>query len=229
VEVQWVTPALPETWEGLSKLHQKASRLLGASGQEEEEEKEEVLTLGPVLADQEEPRIGLPRVAREAATSGGYHLRWSLLAKSSPKGEPPEAIRQVDHLLQGRQGLVETMTRALAAGGLPVAEYEIQFTLKQAQWDCRLLPRPVGEEMVDSPLLSICRSAAVEHIGYRLKDGVHGIDEFDITYLHEEQAYVALVLARGILKFSPENWLPFAEDIQELVISRFFVRREESP
>jgi hypothetical protein len=227
VTAQWTTPDLSALWEEALRLYQESANLREGEDAASQQE-DEAVVLGPVLGEPQDGRIGLLRIERRKHPEG-LRLHWILQILPRPSGEPPEEVQKLHAHFKGRYGLVEIMLQSTATGGPPVAQHHIRFGLQADQWDCKVLPRAVRESPADSPVLEICREAAIEHVGYRLQDGISGIEEVSITYLHEKETYQVTTLARAVLKLERQNWLPFADDIQALIMGRFFASKGQNP
>ncbi len=236
-EVVWYTPASSDLWEELSRLNREApgftSNTNGA-GQRDTgpASSPEQLALGPLLGDGSDRRVALMRVERQREEKPPRErFRWTLNLVTSPIREPPEAVRRLNAHFGGRQGAVDFVARAIALGGLPAALHGLRFQLSEAQWGCRLeFPRRVTAGTTEAAVLDgFCREAYVENVGYRLVGGANGIEEIVFTYLHETATYHVLANARASLKMTTGNWLPFADEVQELIVGTFFARREGTP
>ena len=74
------------------------------------------------------------------------------------------------------------------------------------------------------------RGARLEQIGYRFEGGgAGGIEEVVLIYEHLYGRYRANISATGLLKLNSPTWLPFADDIAELVSHTFFAPKEMKP
>jgi hypothetical protein len=74
--------------------------------------------------------------------------------------------------------------------------------------------------------VALGRSARLEQVGYRFEGGAGGLEEVALLYHHLKDRYAALVSATGPLKLGASTWLPFADDIVDLVQNAFFSSRE---
>ncbi len=211
-------------WGELSHLHREVGRRLGTH--EKVLQDPSKIFVGPVLAEDEDPRVAYVRVSRGASALTAP-LQWSLRVLADPRSPSSEVLRSIDSFLQGRRGLNSLLTRLLGVDAVPIGTYKLWFTLGASQWHCRLLPRPVRQQPVDALLLEVCQDASIEHLGYRLTNGANGLEELVLTYLHEEESFRVDAAARGMLRLTPEVWLPFANELTDLIVSRFFMRREE--
>jgi len=64
--------------------------------------------------------------------------------------------------------------------------------------------------------------AQCEQIGYRFESGASGLEEVAIVYLHEEERFSLIVVARGALEIGDVRWLPYCDIVASLLVSRYF-------
>jgi hypothetical protein len=224
VEVGWTTPVSAASWDALCRLHRQQVEILMPS-KSWEVSKRRTVSLGPVLPDQDEPRIARLIVKRAFESEGHEVLQWTLEVGPSPQGEPPELLQKLHESLGGRPGLIDLMRSALGDGDLTVARYEIKFLLDAEQWNCRIVPRPLSREF-EAPVLELSPEAKIEHMGYRLPEGANGIYELVFTYFHEQPLHMVVARARGTLKLDQGSWLPFADEVKNLIVAKLFSRKE---
>ena len=63
-------------------------------------------------------------------------------------------------------------------------------------------------------------------IGYRFVEGVGGLEEVELVYMHEEDEYTVEIRARSPFQVVPPALVPWAiEELANLVLARFFLAR----
>ena len=186
--------------------------------------------LGPAVPDSEEPRLA--QVAVRAYSEGGGEpalLQWSLVVRGAPSGAPPEDIVERDKTLGGRRGLMQLLADSFSRPTPQVGFFRIKLRLDASRYSCPLLPMELRPGGPHDPALALASKATMEQVGYRFEDGVSGIREVTIIYLHEENVLSVTILAKGHLKLCSTTWLPYADEIAELVSSAFFQVKEDVP
>ncbi len=185
-----------------------------------EENERKTVSLGPVLPEQDELRIARLVVERTVESEGHEVLDWTLKVGPSPEGEPPDVFKRLHEKMGGRAGLIKLIESALG-GDMMVARYEVRFLLDGEQWNCRIVPRPLSGEF-DAPVLELSPEARIEHVGYRLPEGANGIHELVFTYFHEQPLHMVVARARGTLKLAQGTWLPFGDEVRNLIVAKLF-------
>jgi len=148
-------------------------------------------------------------------------FRWNLQVTPRPEEEPPEEVLRRSDSVGGIRGIAIFVNDVI--GKLPVvaAEYELTVIAKSNGGPLSdFLPRPVsGEEW---PGAKIGKSAVLEEIGYRYKDGVMGITEISAYYLNDDEGYMINISANAVLRIGENFQLPVADDIITFVKGQFF-------
>lgn len=216
VRLAWSTPLT----EALSaELDTLRTRLLSIN----KELAEEALVL-PVLPDHDDPRLAVVMVRPDDT-----ECNWSLFLATAPaEGEDaPE---------QDQNGLVPLSEAASVAGGRaalsalitkhwtkpPTVGHNIHFHLPGDTWICRTLPSKVRPNSEDGPVLTIGTDVTVDEIGYRFTNGANGVSRVSIAFREDPHVYHVDVLARGLLRLGDSRWLPFADEVRELIVSSLF-------
>ena len=70
----------------------------------------------------------------------------------------------------------------------------------------------------------IGRTAKLEEIGYRFTDGVFGIEELSVIYMHDFHRWSVSVQVLGPMKVDDMLELPLAKEVTDLVTARIFDR-----
>lgn len=214
VTVTWKTPYSDEVWE----------RLEGVTTLVEEE----FFSLGPTFPKEEdlERRSAVVGVHRHEDSD---ELHWVLSVQAAPSDEPPAHIKARDEKLGGRGGLASLLAQAFPSSAPAVGAFRVRLSLPEAEFSCPLLPAVVDAGGAHEAVLQLGRGARLEQIGYRFEGGgAGGIEEVVLIYEHLRGRYRANISATGSLKLSSPTWLPFADDVAELVQSTFFGANKET-
>lgn len=220
----WTTPYSDATWSTIDQLRSKAS--IDA----EKGELPDWVALGPTLPDDTEARIARLVVHRHREDgkpdAHAPELHWTLTVRRAPRSEPPEILREHNEKLGGRPGLMAL----LGAAAPQVGSFRVRLRVERPAWQCKVLPVHVerGSELAVAMNLG-GRGVWLEQVGYRFESVPSGLAELAIVYLHEEQAFTADIMATGTLKLTSLTWLPYADEISELVLSTFFAAVEGMP
>lgn len=220
VEVTWSSPFVgAEEWNRLVALAGRSRK--DPSGCED-------ILLGYALAWGAETRMAtlrLERCAHKTDTLPDPHHHWSLRIQKQPRVSPPEHVVKGVERLGGREGLIRIVTNALSDVPMPIAGHVIEFWVPKAEYACRVLPRE--PQPCDGAVQELGRTLHVEQVGYRLVGGVHGIEEIELTYDHQDDGVRVKAQARAPLEVaSAERWVPFANQVAELLLAKVFQRSE---
>lgn len=208
VTATWETPLSGDFWKKLENYKADTSETRG------------VFTLGPILPDDDDARIATAIVHRH---EGEGELHWALAVRPAPPSEPPESVKRHDRLIGGRRGLCSLLMEAFAPGVPAVARFDVRLFFSDVRFRCALIPTVVEQGGGHDAALLLGRDARLEQVGYRFESGgVGGIQEVALMYLHVDGQYRAVTSAVGPLKLGYRTWLPFADDISELVQNAFF-------
>ena len=213
--VNWKTPYSDEVWE----------KLEGVTTLDEEE----FFSLGPTFPKEEEleRRSAVVGVHRHEDTN---ELHWVLSVQAAPSDEPPAHIKERDEKLGGRGGLASLLAQALPSSAPAVGAFHVRLFFPEAEFTCPMIPAVVAAGGSHEAVLQLGRGARLEQIGYRFEGGgAGGIEEVVLIYEHLYGRYRANISATGLLKLNSPTWLPFADDIAELVSHTFFAPKEMKP
>lgn len=211
ITATWKTPFSRAIWDRLGILKRGTS----SDGA--------FLAVGPVLPDEEEPRI-----AKVVAHShDDQELHWALTVEQAPLDAPPEAIAEHSRALGGRQGLAALLAEALPVGVPAIALFRARVVLPEERFACALVPTVARKEQGHEAALRLGRQARLEQVGYRFEGGgAGGLEEIAIVYLHQQHSYAVTLAATGPLKLGAPTWLPFVDDVVDLAVSAFFSPKE---
>ena len=218
----WQVPYSDELWE---KLLQVKADVQFKSSQHAESD---FLMLGPTLPEAGESRIAQVFVHRHLEPDGGdphaSRLHFNLTVRPAPAGDPPEDVKADSIRIGGRDGLCRHLLHC-ASGTSPLAgNFRIDLKVEQDHHRCRVIPITLeGTTGLHEPAVDLGRCAMLEQVGYRFENGVNGLEEVAIVYVHVARVFRVTAHARGMLKLSAPTWLPYADEIAELVASGFFV------
>lgn len=215
VTVSWKTPYSDEVWE----------KLEGIATLDEEK----FFSLGPTLPKEAEleRRSAVVGVHRH---EGKNELHWVLNVQAVPSDEPPPHIRERDEKLGGRSGLASLLAQALPTSAPAVGAFQVRLFFPEAEFTCPMIPAGIEAGSAHEAALLLGRGARIEQLGYRFEGGgAGGIEEVVLIYEHLRNRYRATISAIGLLKFTSPTWLPFADDVAELVAATFFVVKEANP
>jgi hypothetical protein len=188
---------------------------------------EDYVVLGPTLPNEDDPRIAEVVVHRHEDQD---ELHWMLTVRAAPSSEPPESIKAHDRTLGGRAGLASLLAEGFAPGAPSIATFHIRLRFAEDRYCCTLIPTMVEKGSGHDAALQLGHAVRLEQIGYRFEcGGAGGIQEVVLIYLHRDGKYAATAAATGPLKLSSKTWLPFADDVSELVQNTFFSPRETMP
>lgn len=212
VTVTWKTPYSDEVWE----------KLEGITTVDEGR----FFSLGPTLPVEGEPE-------RRSAVVGVHRhdhedeLHWLLSVQPAPSDEPPLDIKERDQKLGGRRGLASLLLHALPSSAPAVGTFQVRLTLPEAEFACPAILGAIKPGVGHDAALLLGRGAQLEQVGYRFDGGgAGGIDEVVLIYEHLRSRYRANISATGSLKLDSPIWLPFADDVAELVQRTFFASKE---
>lgn len=105
------------------------------------------------------------------------------------------------------------------------ADLKIDVTLPATLAWCPGFPRR-PDPMIDAAALEFASAVSVERVGYRFVDGTGGLEEVELVYMHEEDAYAVEIRARGQFQIAPPALVPWPiEELANLVLARFFRAR----
>lgn len=210
ITVTWKTPYSDEVWE----------KLEGIANCDEES----YLSLGPTLPDAQEHRTAAVVVHRHEDEA---QLHWMLNVQAAPSSEPPGHVKENDEKVGGRGGLASLLEQALPSAAPAVGGFRVLLSFPEAEFTCPVLLGAIkpGDGHDAAQLLG--RGAQLEQIGYRFDGGgAGGIEEVVLIYEHLRSRYRANISATGSLKLSSPTWLPFADDVADLVSGTFFASKE---
>jgi hypothetical protein len=210
IRVTWRGPFEADLWQQLGSA---ASELAGSRSDADR------IVLGPSLPTESDGRTAL-LTARKA----GEQIRYAFQLDAPPDSEPPTDVRNANQRCGGHEGIRALVEGVISRGSAPVATHSIHFHLHHTAWRCRAVPRPADSS--DSAVASLCRTAEVEHVGYRLTGGANGIEEITITYYHERPFFAVDLLARGILRVGAQRFVPYADDVLGVVVAHLFERTD---
>jgi hypothetical protein len=205
ITATWTTGFSEEIWSKLGELKHGASK----DG--------DVLILGPTLPDEADDRT-----ANLAVLHRDAELRWGLTVEPRPASDPPAQVVEHDARLRGRKGLSALLLDGLTRGLPAVGAFRARYLVPEADFRCQVVPAVVQRGSAHEAALRL-GEAHLDQVGYRFAGGVSGIEEIAIIYLHEQREYSLGISARGPLKLASPRWLPFADDIVEIVLSTFFL------
>ena len=78
----------------------------------------------------------------------------------------------------------------------------------------------------DAAACEFAAAVAVERVGYRFVEGVGGLEEVELVYMHEEDEYTVEIRARAPFQVVVPALVPWAiEELANLVLMRFFRER----
>jgi hypothetical protein len=219
VEITWTSPFVgDEEWRRLVALAGRSPKDLSNC--------EEIL-LGYALAWGSEPRMARLRVERCAHQTDTFpepHHHWTLRVSKQPGASPPEIIAKGVERVGGREGVLRIVRDALSSVPMPIAGHRIEFWVPLSEYACRVLPRE--PQPCDALVQELGSALHVEQVGYRLEGGVHGIEEIELMYDHEDERFRVVTKARAPLEVaSSERWAPFATQVSELLLAKIFQRR----
>jgi hypothetical protein len=208
VRANWKGPFSPKLWRELSLA-------AGSSGSSSEADR---LTIGPGLPSKNDARVAV-LTARKAAKL----INYGFVVDRPPDAEPPKSVTQADRRCGGHEGLRALLAKTAGRGAAPIATYSVHLHLKHSRWSCFAIPRPADD--ADVAVRNLSRAANVERIGYRLDGGANGLEEIDITFYHLEDEFRVDMRARGVLRPGESKFLPYADDVRDLVVANFFKER----
>ncbi|MCC6558054.1 MAG: hypothetical protein IT372_34335 [Polyangiaceae bacterium] len=218
VLASWETPYTDDVWE---VLQQKKT--------DERTQKDiDVLSFGPALPDEEEGRVALltvhvHRENEKEQAEAPRELHWTLVVSPPPSDEVPEKVRTIDRNLEGRRGLLTLIERCIV-GVPPVALFRLTMNIPGSEYRCKVLPKEISRGGEHDIAASLSRTSRMEQVGYRFEDSPYGLEEMAIIYDHEDDAVIVNTRARGILKLGSRTWLPYAEEVADIVLKAFFSR-----
>lgn len=211
----WETPYAEDVWQRLTsvKTEVQTEPALDDDG--------ESLMLGPSLPNipTAEPRIGTVVVQRHV---GGDVLNWQLIVRRAPMSEPPPEVVAANEKIGGHRGLARIIGACFPKGQPPVASFRIKVIVPQSSYSCRLLPHSLLPGSGYDVALSLGRNPQVEQIGFRFGNGVSGIEEVSVVYLHEEKFFALSIVASGPLRLDAPTWVPYVDEITDLTLVALF-------
>jgi hypothetical protein len=220
----WKIPYSDETWKKIVELQAETSK------ESRTPRRADVVVLGPCLPDRRDPRIATLVAHRHHARDAegveiSDEIHFSFKVGLPPPGEPPEDVIASSKKLGGAEKFARLLADWIPAGTPQVASFTIQFRVAGSNHHCSVLPTVVagGAHAAASNLGKV---AKLEQIGYRFEGGVSGLEEVAIIYLHSPRVFSVNAAARGMLKLNSDNWLPYADEIVELILGAFFTQKE---
>jgi hypothetical protein len=208
VRASWTGLFSPALWRRLSLVANPSNATPRA----------ERMAIGPGLHSAHDTRMVLLSVEKSAK-----QIKYVLFADQPPDSAPPADIAKADHACGGQEGIRALLTRIVGTRAAPVARYSVHFHLNQSKWRCHAIPRSL--DRTDAVVSRLSRTATIEHIGYRLDGGANGLEEISVTYYHESGFFGIDLLARGVLLAGESSFLPYADDVRDLVVANFFVEK----
>lgn len=227
VRLAWKTPASSETTSRLKAMQGRIQEAQAkASGEVAETSDEDVdddstELVAPVMPSGPEDRIAFVIVRRE-----GEEYAWSLLLAEPPeeRDEPTVLAGEAAGGMDAVRGLIEECW-----DNRPTTSHSLHFHLPTTVWHCPSVPSSVSEHSEENKaVLSISSSAVVEGVAFRLNSGANGITNVRILYGTEGKNYYVDVAALGLVRLGKERWLPFADDVRDVVIGAFFTKKEHA-
>jgi hypothetical protein len=126
----------------------------------------------------------------------------------------------------GRDALGKLLRRHL---GTAVGTFIVTFTIPEASWSCNVAPTRVEARGDCESALALSDEVYRENVGFRFVNGANGISGVTIMFDHDESSFVVNVHARGRITIGDRTWLPYAEDVRDVVLGTFFRSRSEVP
>lgn len=212
----WATPYSEENWKRL-----EAAKSDGAILSDEDDEGDEDVVSLPLaigLPDEDEPRVARVMVHRSLNGEDSDRIHWTLMVSRAPTSAPPEDVVAEGAKIGGRVGLANFIA-GFIQDGAPVGSFFITMRVNQAARKCKVLPAKPHQ---NDPAMDLGRPAIQEQIGYRFENGVNGLEEVAIVYDHKNDWFEVTILARGLLNLKATTWLPYAGDVEKLVLGAFF-------
>lgn len=143
-------------------------------------------------------------------------------------------IYQVQTIAEGAPDSEEAVTqlfeslRRIVVDAPVTADLKIDVTLPPSLAWCPGFPRrpdAMGSG-IDAAALEFAAAVTIERVGYRFVDGVGGLEEVELVYMHEEDEYTVEIRARSPFQVVPPALVPWAiEELANLVLVRFFRAR----
>ena len=217
VTASWETEYVDEVWQRVEKVGIPSKR-----------GKRSLWFVGPVLPDANESRLAEVAVhSHEATDDEPAIIHWSLNVRPPPDSDPPDEALERDQRVGGREGLSQLLADGFSGFTSQVALFSITLRLGRTRYACRVLPRKIQRGSEHEPALVLADSTSLEQVGYRFEDGASGLQEVTIVYLHQENEYSVRIQAKGHLKLGISTWLPYADEIAELIVGTFFRIEED--
>lgn len=155
--------------------------------------------------------------------NGRKYIYWILNVKPRPDSDPPKNVVIASEKIGGVQGLHKFIEDNIVSSVSIAAFYECRVNLNgSAGWECNLVPSDIGTEQLPS---DIGQGGRLEEIGFRFQNGANGLEEFAITYGHQDDSYILIYMANGLLKVGEGMSLPFVSEMTDFLLSRLFVKR----
>ncbi|HEX3849644.1 MAG TPA: hypothetical protein VHW01_01685 [Polyangiaceae bacterium] len=221
VTVSWKTERT-DTLDAKFADYRQRLRQIDADSSEATSDNDETDVGLPALPTSDDPRLAVLIVRMEDSA-----YNWSLFLGDPPTDEDDgtAAILSKAAAIAGGADAI----RELAASNwktTPSVDHRIHFHVPGEGWNCRTLPTRIGEECEDAPALAIGAEASVAEIGYRFASGANGISSVHIAHGEKRDTYHVDVEARGLLRLGKSSWLPFADDVREVVLGALFERKQ---
>jgi hypothetical protein len=217
VVITWKTPYEESVWRRLEGIHGD-----GRTG-DSNTESQDFLVVGPSLPTEGEPRVAELAVHRRQVEG---LLHWRLSVRTAPRTEPPAEVRQRDAELGGQKGLATLLVDSMTSNVPPVAMFQIRYFVDASRHECKVLPVQLRRGDAHDIALGLGMEAWMEQVGYRFGGGANGLSEIVIVYLHREDVFAVSIHANGVLRPGDERWLPYADEMTELVRETFFTQQE---
>jgi hypothetical protein len=212
----WETPYTSEVWDVLQEKKTNA-RTQGDI---------DMLSFGPALPDNEDARVAMLTVhihRGDETVQEKRALHWTLSARQPPKSDPPEQLREDDKKLGGRSGLMKLLESCMA-GVPPIASYQLVMKLPGSEYQCKILPKEVSANEGHDIAVSLARTSRLEQMGYRFENSPYGLEEVALIYDHEDELVILNVRAEGVLRPGSKTWLPYADEVSDVLIKAFFLQ-----
>lgn len=214
VSAFWDTPYSEEIWKRLEAVKSDSVAIDDSS------KALATLALAVGLPDATEPRVARAIVHRHLDDEEeSERIHWTLAISQAPSSEPPSDILAEGERVGGRVGLANLVAGCILEDVPPVGAFIIRLRIKQTQYKCKVLP---AAPQRGDPSVGLGRPTIQEQIGYRFENGVSGLEELSIVYVHLDDLFSVTIRARGLLNLKAATWLPYANDVAELVCGTFF-------
>lgn len=126
-------------------------------------------------------------------------------------------------------GRLFEVLRGIVGGAAVTADLKIDVTLPSSLVWCPGFPRrpdAMGSGIDAAALELTASTVAVERVGYRFVDGIGGLEEVELVYMHEEDEYTVEIRARGPFQVVAPALVPWSvEELANFVLGKFFRAR----